>query len=109
MSDDIYLCTCPVCGKKFVPSPYHVYKTDNSRLRVCSWSCLCKSREKRNPTNYTLKPVVRISPDGEETLYNSVKEAAEKNGVLPATVTYWVNSGKKNKFGYIFKHAGKEE
>lgn len=33
--------TCPVCGKKFVPAPYHVYHEagGQSKKRVCSYNC----------------------------------------------------------------------
>lgn len=37
---------CPICGKTFVPAPFHVYKA-NGRL-VCTWSCVCQyEREKK--------------------------------------------------------------
>lgn len=38
---------CPVCGNKFVPAPMHVYKTPKGQA-VCSWSCLCEYRRKKN-------------------------------------------------------------
>lgn len=28
---------CPICGKTYVPAPYHVYKV--GRTPVCSYSC----------------------------------------------------------------------
>lgn len=32
--------TCPICGKTFIPAPYHVYRMSGKRsARVCSWSC----------------------------------------------------------------------
>lgn len=35
---------CPVCGRMYIPAPYHIYKVlikTNYRL-VCSWSCVMK-------------------------------------------------------------------
>lgn len=31
------LLVCPVCGKKFIPAPMHIYKVQN--CFVCSWGC----------------------------------------------------------------------
>ena len=28
---------CPRCGKKFIPAPYHIYKS--GKRRYCSWTC----------------------------------------------------------------------
>ena len=42
---------CPICGKSFVPAPYHVYKMfiKGSYRYLCSWSCYRKAeREKEN-------------------------------------------------------------
>lgn len=37
---------CPVCGKKFIPAPYHVYKLWNEvsghNILVCSYTCSLK-------------------------------------------------------------------
>ena len=38
----VYDASCPVCGKNFVPAPYHVYKNSKGRL-VCSYRCQMKS------------------------------------------------------------------
>lgn len=32
-----YEYVCPVCGKSFVPAPYHVYQEQGKPY--CSWSC----------------------------------------------------------------------
>ena len=41
------LHTCPVCGKKFLPAPEHIYKTCPSGRFVCGWNCLVKYRKKK--------------------------------------------------------------
>ena len=46
--DDLESCICPVCGKSFIPAPYHVYKHVFKKYKepqlVCTWSCLCEAR-----------------------------------------------------------------
>ena len=47
MTDKVVEKKCPICGKKFVPAPMHVYKV-KGRL-VCTWGCVCKyEKEKEN-------------------------------------------------------------
>ncbi len=36
---------CPVCGRTFVPAPFHVYVEDNKFF--CKWTCLTKYRRDR--------------------------------------------------------------
>lgn len=39
---------CPVCGKRFVPAPYHVFKEHRTSARlVCSWTCARRSYNER--------------------------------------------------------------
>lgn len=35
---------CPVCGKEFIPAPYHIYKArvNKNKVLCCSYSCMCK-------------------------------------------------------------------
>ena len=34
---------CPVCGKRFIPAPYHVYKDKRKEKYVCSYPCSLES------------------------------------------------------------------
>lgn len=43
--DEIKEKKCPVCGKSFIPAPYHIYKSKNRM--VCSYHCQLASEEKR--------------------------------------------------------------
>lgn len=44
---------CPVCGKSFVPAPYHVYKSCGRGSKyVCSYTCAVKS-ERENKAKRT--------------------------------------------------------
>lgn len=45
-------CICPVCGKRFIPAPQHVYKQYKTKKKVCSWTCVIVSeREFLNHSN----------------------------------------------------------
>ena len=45
---------CPICGKKFIPAPLHVYKRSftGKTKWLCSYHCLL-AWDKRHPRNYT--------------------------------------------------------
>lgn len=32
--------TCPICHKRFIPAPQHVYKTQDKRRYICSYHCV---------------------------------------------------------------------
>lgn len=40
LSEVIEERTCPVCGKRFVPAPYHCYRRGSKWF--CVWSCMLK-------------------------------------------------------------------
>lgn len=58
---DFSVLECPVCGKKFVPAPLHVYKRwvkGNMRF-LCSWKCAAEYDKNKIDRRYvrTVKPV----------------------------------------------------
>lgn len=40
---------CPVCGRRFIPAPEHLYKIYENGVysRVCSWTCMRKHEKKK--------------------------------------------------------------
>lgn len=38
---------CPICSKKFVPAPFHIYKTRRGGRLVCTYSCMLESERRR--------------------------------------------------------------
>lgn len=46
----ITLSECPICGKRFIPAPEHIYKIPNggSYKYVCSWGCQRKYERKKS-------------------------------------------------------------
>lgn len=60
---------CPICGKEFIPAPYHAYKIDKklpngnvTKVLVCSWSCLQDSRRVDAQRGVSKKPYTRVTP-----------------------------------------------
>jgi hypothetical protein len=45
---------CPICKKRFYPTPQHVYKKAGSKSKVCSWNCVIES-EKRYKAKFEAK------------------------------------------------------
>lgn len=45
---EIRTLKCPVCNKKFVPAPYHIYKTSAGGRLVCTYSCVLEYRRRRD-------------------------------------------------------------
>jgi hypothetical protein len=43
---------CPVCSKRFIPAPYHIYKArvNGNRVLCCSYTCM-----RKNETEYEKK------------------------------------------------------
>lgn len=72
---------CPVCGKKFIPAPYHAYldKRAHSNIPVCSYKCMRetevkkKSSQRASRREYAQRRVKCIET-GE--VFKSAKDAA---------------------------------
>ena len=50
---------CPICGKKFVPAPEHIYRDKrvwNGRF-VCSYGCVIKSERMKGESGKKEKTV----------------------------------------------------
>lgn len=97
---------CPVCGKKFMPAPYHVYVEDSRTF--CTWSCLCEYRrnketkkqgnqkEFKHRRKYTrelrAEVIWMISEE-----HKTQKEAAEKFGLKYLTVNSWMKAYREGR------------
>lgn len=47
--DDIRTHKCPVCGKKFIPAPFHAYKTSPcGKTLLCTYSCKLEYDRRRD-------------------------------------------------------------
>lgn len=41
---------CPICHKKFIPAPMHMYREAPKGKKVCSYKCRCEAERRRNDT-----------------------------------------------------------
>jgi len=97
---------CPVCGKIFVPAPFHVFVEDHKTF--CKWSCLCEYRrkkatkaEKRRVTHkhrrrYTKElkaEVMRMITEKRKTM----KDVAAEFGLNYHTVNSWAQAYREGR------------
>ena len=73
-------CICPVCGKNFIPAPYHIYN-DFGKF-YCSWTCYNR-RDARYEKRKIMKVIMKRKNGEVLKVFESAKEAAELMGFLP--------------------------
>lgn len=56
---------CPICGKVFVPAPYHAWKASNigTHPLVCSYHCALESDRRRDEKQKAAKTRAYIKRD----------------------------------------------
>ena len=101
---------CPVCGKTFIPAPFHIYKVNN--VKVCTYSCQLKGeRENLKPTNLPyVKAVDLYTLDGVfvKSFPNAVQAAREMN-VQAANIRKCCRGQNKSAYGFIWKYRQEQE
>ena len=56
MAEPFGMRTCIVCGKSFLPAPFHAYKvSEESRELMCTYSCMLKYFKNHKRKKYTRK------------------------------------------------------
>ena len=54
MAEPFEMRTCVMCGKKFLPAPFHAYKVSpQSKYLMCTYSCMVKYFETHKRKTYT--------------------------------------------------------
>lgn len=54
MAEPFSMRTCVVCGKKFLPAPYHAYKVSPQGKEImCSYTCMMKYFREHERKKYT--------------------------------------------------------
>lgn len=100
-------CKCPVCGKKFLPAPLHAYKINDRRL-VCSWSCVCEYRRRKEARGDYAGPrsarrdvpILQLDKAGKLVRrWESINEAAGELNLSPYLIA-------KCCAGYSLSHKG---
>lgn len=100
---------CHGCGKLFVPAPQHVYKEDD--LLVCTWSCLCdlrrrKERTRKNRGRSDISAVEMLDLQGGHiTFFPSARAAGDALGVDPAGIRDVCAGRQARSAGYRWRWA----
>lgn len=90
---------CPVCGRTFVPAPFHVYVEDNKYF--CKWTCLTRYRRDREAAKkkkaltryYTVeekRKALRMVLKGDKLQ----REVSEELKIPTATIGRWLGEYK---------------
>ena len=51
---------CPVCGKNFIPAPFHIYKI-KGKILVCTYKCMLEYEKTRKLKSKQIRPNIKIS------------------------------------------------
>ena len=79
-------------SRKLISKNHRNYQSDDAKVKI-------KAYQQEHGTK-----LIAIAPDGTETCYNTIKDAAKETGVPYSTIHNILNKGNKGeKWGYIFK------
>ena len=79
-------------SRKLISKNHRNYQSDDAKVKI-------KAYQQEHGTK-----LIAIAPDGTETCYNTIKDAAKENGVPYSTIHNILNKGNKGeKWGYKFK------
>ena len=99
--------TCPICGKVFIPAPFHVYKDGHGKY-YCTWGCFNKYKprnlrsENHNGGRKRIK-IDQFTLDGVFIkTFISINNASEVSGVARSTIRDIIR-GRTQPRKYIFK------
>jgi hypothetical protein len=109
MSEPLVDRVCAVCGRTFVPAPYHIFKRiiGTKTFYYCGWNCFHKGeQEPKRRDNGKAKAVDVFATDGEYIRsYSSLKEAHEQTGASITAINNCCRGlTKTTRTGYIFKY-----
>ena len=79
-------------SRKLISKNHRNYQSDEAKAKI-------KEYQQEHGTK-----LIAIAPDGTETCYNTIKDAAKETGVPYSTIHNILNKGNKGeKWGYKFK------
>lgn len=112
MSEPLVERICKVCGRVFVPAPYHVFKRGYGMDKVtyyCGWNCFNKDEppEKKREANRE-RAVDQFTLDGKfVATYSSMSEAAFKTGLNVGGISNCCRGRTRRTGKYTFKYKDK--
>lgn len=92
---------CPMCGKRFIPAPQHVYKENGKTY--CSWTCFYH-RDDNKKTAKKAKTIEQYTKDG--VLLRTFKSAEEAAVYMDGTEEGIRKACRKCTFykGYLWRY-----
>lgn len=98
---------CPVCGKMFLPAPYHKW-WDNEKL-FCTYSCYCRHLDKKKKP-FKGMPVEQYTPSGKYIrTFPTAADAALAVGLCHANLIRECCRGKqKTSGGFVWRYKREE-
>ena len=106
--DDVpHDATCPVCGKNYIPAPFHQYKIYGG-VRVCSWSCQLRGEREgiRVPHGAPrVKPIMMFDMNGAfvREFLNSA-EASKLLMISAESIRKCCRRQTAHAGGYVFRY-----
>lgn len=102
--------TCPICGRNFIPAPFHVYRVNN--VRVCTYSCQLKGeRTGAKPKNEVhIKPIDVFTLEGKylRSFPHSTAASAALN-IRSESIRKCCRRQQKSAGGFVFKYREQKE
>lgn len=108
LSETLRLCTCPICGTKFVPTPE--WHWTHGKRKFCRYHCYLKRATLEKPKNYREERKVRqLTLTGEiVATYANAGEAAHAVGYPKSTIRAACNRGQPLGTGYRWEYVGED-
>lgn len=102
---------CPVCGKNFIPAPFHAYKVYGKR--VCSWHCQLKGERdgfqaKKGAPPFKAVLVFDLSGDFIREYY-SPKAASRDLAIGVESIRKCCRGQTSHAGGFVFRYKTKKE
>ena len=100
--------SCPVCGRKFVPAPFHMY--DDNGVLLCSYPCDLKNARQKKSSGPPAKSVQQFTLSGVYVAtFETAEKAAEAVGVMHAgNIRNCCAGHTKSSGGYIWRYKKEE-
>lgn len=98
--------TCPVCGRNFIPAPFHQFRVYGRR--VCTWNCQLRGeREGLSSDNISLKnkPVAMFDLDGNHIRdFQSAREIEVDLHIGVESVRKCCRGESSHAGGFVFRY-----
>lgn len=103
---EIHDHTCPVCGRNFIPAPFHLFRV--SEKRVCSWHCQLRGEREgitKSKGASRFKPVSVFDLTGNFLKdFASPKDAGRAFRISEESIRKCCRGETSSAGGYVFRY-----